>query len=227
MNPAIPRHKIIFPLPIWKLCYSAITTIKPLSPPFPAAGMAASSEFLALAGSPAYSSFRLAELKDALNTALPGSSPKVIDVKSIHVHYVDARNPEALAQLKKADSEERKILDKLLTYDPPSEELRNDQETKNLAKALAGEKLADGKSRLVLYVVPRKGTITPWSSKASSISAVCGLVHSVSRIERGVLISLVFDAEYKDSRGPYPFADILHDRMTMVGYSHEMARDTR
>ena len=178
--------------------------------------MPASSEFLAVAGSPAHSPFRLAELKDALNAALPESSPTVVDVKSIHVHYVDACNPSALAQLK-TDSEERNILNKLLTYDPPSEELRDDQETKNLAKVLSGEKLADGKNRLVLYIVPRKGTISPWSSKATSIAAVCGLVHTVSRIERGVLVSVVFDAEYKMSQGPYPFSDIIHDRMTEVG----------
>ncbi len=36
-----------------------------------------------------------------------------------------------------------------------------------------------------LTVMPRTGTISPWSSKASDIFALCGL-HMVSRVERGV-----------------------------------------
>ena len=37
---------------------------------------------------------------------------------------------------------------------------------------------------LVLYVVPRVGTTSPWCSKATDIAKVCGL-HGVRRIERG------------------------------------------
>ena len=36
-----------------------------------------------------------------------------------------------------------------------------------------------------LLVVPRLGTISPWSSKATDIARICGL-HAVARIERGV-----------------------------------------
>ncbi|KAI5813061.1 CobB/CobQ-like glutamine amidotransferase domain-containing protein [Pyronema omphalodes] len=175
--------------------------------------MASSAEFLALPGSPAYSPFRLAELKESLNASL-GDGPKVTEVRSIHVHYVNGKNEAALAQLKQTDSEERKILDKLLVYGIKTSELGYDDETQTLVKSLAGLDINDGKTRLVLYVVPRKGTITPWSSKATSIAAVCGLGDFVQRIERGVLISLVFDGEYKNVAGPYPFADALHDRMT-------------
>lgn len=177
--------------------------------------MASSTEFLALPGSPAYSPFRLAELKDSLNASLT-TGPKVTEVRSIHVHYVDAKNAQAISQLKKTDSEERKILDSLLVYGVAASELAHDAETEKLAKALAGEQVKDGKHRLLLYVVPRKGTISPWSSKATSIATVCELSDFVQRIERGVLISLVLDGEYKNSQGPYPFADILHDRMTQV-----------
>ncbi len=38
---------------------------------------------------------------------------------------------------------------------------------------------------LVATVVPRAGTISPWSSKATDIFAICGLAR-VSRVERGV-----------------------------------------
>lgn len=37
-----------------------------------------------------------------------------------------------------------------------------------------------------LYIVPRLGTLSPWSSKATDIAKVCGLT-GVQRIERGRL----------------------------------------
>ena len=63
-----------------------------------------------------------------------------------------------------------------------------------------------------LFVVPRMGTISPWSSKATDIAWSCGLA-AVRRVERGVRFSFVT---------PQPFtpgdqaviAPLLHDRMT-------------
>jgi phosphoribosylformylglycinamidine synthase len=63
-----------------------------------------------------------------------------------------------------------------------------------------------------LLVVPRIGTISPWSSKATDIAAVCGL-DAVKRIERGVrwqLQSAQPLAEFTLRAG----AALLHDRMT-------------
>ncbi|KAA8894464.1 CobB/CobQ-like glutamine amidotransferase domain-containing protein [Sphaerosporella brunnea] len=176
--------------------------------------MASVAEFLALPGSPAFSPFRLAELKDSLNASL-GSGPKVTDVRSIHVHYISPTSEEALTKLKESDSGQRVILDKLLVYDNKTE-LAHDSQTVVLAKALSGEAAQYEQSRLLLYVVPRKGTISPWSSKATSIAAVCGLGDVVARIERGVLFSLMFDGEYQFGNERYPFADALHDRMTQT-----------
>jgi len=56
-------------------------------------------------------------------------------------------------------------------------------------------------------VVPRLGTISPWSSKASDIARNCGL-SSVQRIERGVVFHT--DAKLPD------VAARLHDRMTQT-----------
>ncbi len=61
-----------------------------------------------------------------------------------------------------------------------------------------------------LYVVPRVGTISPWSSKASDIAQACGL-QQVRRIERGIVYRIAgIDA------GPLltALAAPLHDRMT-------------
>ena len=65
-----------------------------------------------------------------------------------------------------------------------------------------------------LLVVPRLGTISPWSSKATDIAQHCALPN-VSRIERGVVY-------YLSSTGGKPLSEVekkavlplLHDRMT-------------
>lgn len=64
------------------------------------------------------------------------------------------------------------------------------------------------------YVTPRKGTISPWSSKATDIFHNCG-ISCIKRVERGIYYRL------RDSNGvPLAAADekrvytLLHDRMT-------------
>ncbi|HET9106418.1 MAG TPA: phosphoribosylformylglycinamidine synthase [Steroidobacteraceae bacterium] len=87
---------------------------------------------------------------------------------------------------------ERRILQQLLTYGPRA-----------AAHRATGERL---------LVMPREGTISPWSSKATDIAHVCGLT-AVERIERGI--------EYRIT-GPGPLgperllqiAPALLDRMT-------------
>jgi len=63
-----------------------------------------------------------------------------------------------------------------------------------------------------LLVTPRLGTVSPWSSKATDIARVCGLV-DVRRVERGTLYFLQASAplgnEELESLGA-----LLHDRMT-------------
>ena len=62
-----------------------------------------------------------------------------------------------------------------------------------------------------LLVVPRPGTISPWSSKATDIAHVCGL-QAVQRIERGILYALVLPADLAPARRS-ALAGPLHDRM--------------
>lgn len=58
----------------------------------------------------------------------------------------------------------------------------------------------------VYVVVPRPGTISPWSSKATDIAHNAGL-SSVKRMERGIVY-------YIDSAKRTELAPLLHDRMT-------------
>jgi phosphoribosylformylglycinamidine synthase len=63
-----------------------------------------------------------------------------------------------------------------------------------------------------LLVVPRLGTISPWSSKATDIATVCGL-DGVVRVERGVLWRLKTSLSLADAE-LHAAAALLHDRMT-------------
>ena len=67
--------------------------------------------------------------------------------------------------------------------------------------------------RLVL-VVPRPGTISPWSSKATDIAHNCGLT-GIRRLERGTAYYLEADTGL-DGDAMAQAAAALHDRMTQV-----------
>ena len=62
------------------------------------------------------------------------------------------------------------------------------------------------------FVVPRKGTISPWSSKATDILQNCGL-SNISRVERGILfyIGVTEDLAANTIKN---IDEYLHDRMT-------------
>jgi phosphoribosylformylglycinamidine synthase len=61
----------------------------------------------------------------------------------------------------------------------------------------------------LFVVVPRLGTISPWSSKATDIARNCGL-GGVRRIERGILFSVSSKEKIDRER----VGALLHDRMT-------------
>ncbi len=90
--------------------------------------------------------------------------------------------------------EEQAILERLLSYGPQ----------------LAGH----DPEGLLLLVVPRPGTISPWSSKATEIAHHCGL-QSIKRIERGIAYYLRCEPELSDAELNRAMA-LLHDRMTEV-----------
>jgi len=115
---------------------------------------------LTIRGAPALSAFRIAKLL----ARLQGLEPKVENLQSRFVHFVDLSRPLQPA--------EREVLDRLLTYGPRID--------------TAAARPDDGEA---LLVVPREGTISPWSSKATDIARVCGL-DAVQRIERGILYTL-------------------------------------
>ncbi len=63
-----------------------------------------------------------------------------------------------------------------------------------------------------LYVIPRIGTISPWSTKATDIVRHCGL-RKIKRIERGVAFYIQAEREL-DQAQLAQVAELLHDPMT-------------
>lgn len=138
---------------------------------------------LILRGAPALSPFRWDKLAQKLSAIDPA-------IRLLHCEFVHfAHTDEAL-------SEERQgLLRQLLHYGPVAETAEPDT----------------GAAELLL-VVPRPGTISPWSSKATDIAHNCGL-REVLRLERGTAWYLQLPPGLpEEARGQVVSA--LHDRMT-------------
>ena len=140
-----------------------------------------------LRGTSALSPFRVAKLLERLSA----EESAVAAVEARWVHLVDAARP--------LTPEESARLEALLRYGPRE-------------PVTPGFSAAPEAGELVL-VVPRPGTISPWSSKATDIARVCGL-EAIRRIERGIAYRL--QSRDVALAGPRlaALAPLLHDRMT-------------
>jgi phosphoribosylformylglycinamidine synthase len=134
-------------------------------------------------GSSALSAFRSERLLGEIRESVAA----VEGLWAQYVHFVDVS--------RSLSADEKNVLDDLLTYGSHDLELPS----------------AAGSAR-TLTVIPRIGTISPWSSKASDIARICGL-DAVLRIERGIEYQLTTNG----SLNPEESAAVercLHDRMT-------------
>ncbi|WPG98414.1 Hypothetical protein R9X50_00120400 [Acrodontium crateriforme] len=149
--------------------------------------------YRAFPGSAAFSDFRLQRIATAIGAK---------SLQAIWVHYVDSSKPLQEGQVA--------VLDQLLEYGSYPDS--TDELYAALQKVIInGSASSDDKDVKFYYVTPRPGTISPWSSKATSIAHVCGLANVVKRIERGILFAVKLEGESTDE---IPNADALHDRMT-------------
>jgi phosphoribosylformylglycinamidine synthase len=137
----------------------------------------------ALTGTTAFTPARLAKTVAKLRAI----DPTVTGATAAWIHVVDHDGDLAAA--------DRAVLERLLEYGPRP------------APAAATAPL--GPASVRLWVVPRLGTISPWSSKATDIARICGLA-AVRRVERGIRWTVHGVAA---ERGP-ALAAALHDRMT-------------
>ncbi|MEP1213398.1 MAG: phosphoribosylformylglycinamidine synthase [Marinobacter sp.] len=126
-----------------------------------------------------------------LHTRIQDIVPEVDHVYAEFMHFTDLEAP-----LSESD---QAVLDRLLTYGPsvPVEE-------------------PDG---VLFLVVPRPGTLSPWSSKATDIARNCGL-KQIRRIERGTAYYIKASRKLGLAQRE-KIAALLHDRMTQKVF-HEM-----
>ena len=148
---------------------------------------------LVFPGPTALSSFRLSKLR----SELVAEGLKVNRIDTQFMHFVDLSE--------KLNQQDLAVLSGLLRYGAEESQRRDLMQS-------------DHQLRLV---VPRSGTISPWSSKASDIARICGL-DKVIRIERGIAYRI--DADKPHAADPF-----IHDRMTEevvatteVGYLFEV-----
>jgi phosphoribosylformylglycinamidine synthase len=136
---------------------------------------------LVIPGAPALSPFRLQALEARLQERVPGIALR----RSGFVHLVSVDNPDP--QL--------------------SDRLRALLSQSAIAEFCSREELQSGNW---LFVMPRPGTISPWSSKASDIVRRCGL-KAVQRVERVTAYQLLGTEENPETLAQ--LAGELHDRM--------------
>ncbi len=137
-------------------------------------------------GGLAFSASHTAKLLNAARKRVP----LLQQLNPYHIHFVDLEQ--------ELDQHEQDMLHQLLAYPP----------------AGADDLLRHAAYASQLVVVPRPGTISPWSSKATEIVRNCGL-DKVRRLERGVLWTLFSEDALsdRDTEALYP---LLHDRMTEI-----------
>ena len=114
---------------------------------------------LTLPGTRALSDFRNAKLLRVAQAQFPF----VRSLSAQFVHFVHTARELTAA--------EREVLESLLTYGPRATDAID-----------SGDSHAQ---HALVVVIPRPGTISPWSSKATDIAHVCGL-DAIVRIERGI-----------------------------------------
>ncbi|MBT7750952.1 MAG: phosphoribosylformylglycinamidine synthase, partial [Porticoccaceae bacterium] len=121
--------------------------------------------------------------RQKLLSKLQAAVPLVTSVSAGYIHIADLNEP--------LTSDDFNTLEALLQYGPKEQEV--------------------DKGGVLLLVVPRPGTISPWSSKATDIVHNCGL-KNVLRVERGVAYYLQTDTSFSDSQLMI-LGELLSDRM--------------
>ena len=146
-----------------------------------------------ISGPIALSTFRI----QALQARLTAAGIPVAGVQTQFVHFIDL-NVDSNVDLPPGQEE---ILINLLRYGADA-----GQQNGILDTDTPGAGAPDGLDGAVKIVIPRIGTISPWSSKATDIARSCGLT-SVRRIERGTIYRihvLVDQAVDQDHRPGHP-----------------------
>ncbi|ODV62696.1 phosphoribosylformylglycinamidine synthase [Ascoidea rubescens DSM 1968] len=148
-------------------------------------------------GGNALSSFRINKIITDINLQFATTGNNLVSkIDSTFVHYVSLSRA--------IDDTELKSLTDLLDYDtiPVDAKFKNIMENvypDNKQSAEFDKSGFESNNSLLITIVPRSGTISPWSSKATNIAQVCGLDGFVERVERG--LTLLFQLGAGDGNG--------------------------
>lgn len=153
---------------------------------------------LILPGSSALSAAK----RGALLAQIRNTLPTIVSVDAIHIHLVHSINKDAETELLRPDSPSRRTLDRLLSYGDDI--------------ALPGSRSAFEEGFGIIYVLPRPGSVSPWSTKATDISVLCNLANHIKRLERGVAFVVRIDDGVLSQQDLDLFSPHIHDRMTQT-----------
>lgn len=128
--------------------------------------------------------------------------PKVSSVDAVWIHLVKSNSTKSEVELCDPKSSPRKTLDLLFAYG-------DDIKLEGTTNALLDR-------TNVVFVLPRPGSISPWSSKATDIAALCNLGEHVERLERGVAFVFTTSSTPLVLSDLESFSHLIHDRMTQI-----------
>lgn len=127
----------------------------------------------------------------------------ILSVDAIFIHLVKCRTQSLEQELSKSQSSHRRILAALLDYG-------DNIQLPGTIDTLRSE-------QNVAYVIPRAGSISPWSSKATDIATLCNLGEHIERVERGIAYSLHLGrGKILGDTVISQISHLLHDRMTQI-----------
>ncbi|TFK20746.1 phosphoribosylformylglycinamidin [Coprinopsis marcescibilis] len=127
---------------------------------------------------------------------------RVTSVDAVWIHLVKLSPNENAKELEDPTSTARTTLERLLNYGDDI--------------SLPGSLEAVRTGQNVIYVLPRQGSISPWSSKATDISRLCNLESHIERLERGNAFVIGVDGPPLTNEEINSFAHLIHDRMTQI-----------
>ncbi|KAL9546996.1 hypothetical protein MBANPS3_006383 [Mucor bainieri] len=161
---------------------------------------------LVLPGTSALSTFKSASVLKSIQKTVPSAT----SISALHVHLVQPRQGQEDSLAPALESGQ--ILRNLLTYGYYPIEAAYEQAIVSFLSS--NQQAADAS---IVLVVPRAGTISPWSSKATNIAHLCNLYDQVERIERGVAYRIAKeDGSQLTASELSSIVDLIHDRMTQV-----------
>ncbi|KAG0319979.1 hypothetical protein BGZ97_001032 [Linnemannia gamsii] len=169
---------------------------------------------LVLPGSEALSPFKAHALLQQVQTAVP--SVQSVATRAVHfVQPLPGLDQATLHEFLTNDATPERLILKTMFSSPSSARAQDDQELVQLISEPYSGSSSTAEGFNFFIVLPRVGTISPWSSKATNIAQMCNLDRHVKRVERGqAYLVRTKDGKQLSEQEFRAIATLVHDRMT-------------